>query len=35
MKPLAEDMRKEYYQPELWEWFEYIYNELKRREQQL
>jgi len=35
MKPLAEGMRKEYHQPELWEWFEYLYNEMKKREQQL
>ncbi len=33
MKPLAEGMRKEYHQPELWEWFEYLYNEMKKREQ--
>jgi len=32
MKPLAEGMRKEYHQPELFEWFEYLYNELQKRE---
>jgi len=35
MKPLVEGMRKEYHQPELFEWFEYLYNEMKKREQQL
>jgi len=33
MKPLVEGMRKEYHQPELFEWFEYLYNEMKKREQ--
>ena len=35
MKPLAEGMRKEYNQPQLFEWFEYLYKEMKKREQQL
>ena len=35
MKPLVEGMRKEYHQPELFEWFEYLYNEMKKREQTL
>jgi hypothetical protein len=34
IKPLVEGIRKEY-DPELWEWFEYLYNEMKKREQKL
>jgi hypothetical protein len=33
MKPLVEGMRKEYHNPEFSEWFEYLYNEMKKREQ--
>ncbi len=32
-KPLVEGMRKEYHDPELLEWFEYLYNEMRKREQ--
>jgi hypothetical protein len=35
MKPLAEGMRKEYHNPGFFEWFEYLYNEMKKREQKL
>jgi hypothetical protein len=35
MKPLVEGMRKEYHNPGFFEWFEYLYNEMKKREQQL
>jgi hypothetical protein len=31
MKPVAEGMRKRV--PQSWEWFEYLYNEMKKREQ--
>ena len=31
MKPIAEGMRKKI--PQSWEWFEYLYNEMKKREQ--
>jgi hypothetical protein len=33
MKPIVEDMRKQNF-PRLWEWFEYLYNEMQKREQQ-
>ncbi len=35
LKPIIEGMRKQYNIPELFEWFEYLYNELQRREQRL
>jgi len=35
MKPLVEGMRREYHNPGFFEWFEYLYNEMKKREQQL
>jgi len=35
MKPLAEGLRKEFNNPSVYEWGEYLYNELKKREQQL
>ena len=35
MKPLVEGMRKEYHDPAFFEWFEYLYNEMKKREQKL
>ena len=34
-KPLVEGMRKEYHDPGFFEWFEYLYNEMKKREQKL
>lgn len=33
-EPLMKELRKRH-DPGLWEWFEYLYNEVKRREQQL
>jgi hypothetical protein len=33
MKPLAEGIRKARGRPQAWEWFEYLYNEMKKREQ--
>jgi len=33
VKPLIEGRRKELNQPTLWEWFEYLYDEMKKREQ--
>jgi len=35
IKPLIEGRRKELNQPTLWQWFEYLCNELKKREQKL
>jgi hypothetical protein len=35
VKPIIEGMRKQYNMPKLFEWFEYLYNELQRREQRL
>ena len=35
MKPIAEGMRKQYNQPQWYEWFEYLYNEMQKREQRL
>jgi hypothetical protein len=35
VKPIAEGLRKEFSIPEIFEWFEYLYNETKKREQQL
>ena len=31
-KPLAEGLRKEFNDPMVFEWFEYLYNEVKKRE---
>jgi len=33
MKPLVEGIRKEYHDPTVFEWFEYLCNEMKKREQ--
>ena len=35
MSPIAEGMRKQAQRPQIWEWFEYTYNEMQKREQQL
>ena len=32
MKPIVEGMRKQFNQPKSLEWFEYLYNEIKKRE---
>jgi hypothetical protein len=34
-KPIQEGLRRKYDQPKWGEWFEYLYNEIKRREQKL
>jgi hypothetical protein len=34
-KPLTEALRKYFNHPQMAEWFEYLYNEMKKREQQL
>ena len=35
LKPMAEGERNQTNRPQIWEWFEYVYNELKKREQKL
>jgi len=35
MKPMIEDYRQKVNQPQFCEWFEYLYNTMKKREQQL
>ncbi len=35
IKPIAEGQRKQTNRPQIWEWFEYLYNEMQKREQQL
>ena len=35
VRPIVEGRRKEWNTPQYWEWFEYLYNELKKREQKL
>jgi len=35
LKPIAEGERKQFNRPQIWEWWEYLYNEMKRREQKL
>jgi hypothetical protein len=35
LKPLAEGERKQFGRPQIWEWWEYLYNEMKKREQKL
>lgn len=35
MKPIVEGIRKEYHGPQYYEWFEYLYNEMKKREKKL
>ena len=35
LKPLAEGERRQTNRPQIWEWFEYLYNEMQKREQQL
>jgi len=34
-KPITEAARKHYKRPQIWEWFEYLYNEMQKRERQL
>jgi hypothetical protein len=33
IKPVAEGERKEFARPQIWEWWEYLYNEMQKREQ--
>jgi hypothetical protein len=33
MKMIVEGTRQQYNTPKLFEWFEYLYNEMKKREQ--
>jgi hypothetical protein len=35
LKPIAEGERKQFGRPQIWEWWEYLYNEMKKREQKL
>jgi len=35
LKPIAERVRKEVNSPHFFEWFEYLYNEIQKREQRL
>ena len=35
MKPIIEDARKQLKQPQYAEWVEYLYNEMKKRQQRL
>ena len=35
LKPLVEGMRKQTNVPGYFEWFEYLYNEIKKRQQKL
>jgi len=35
MKTLIQEDRKQTNEPRTWEWFEYLYNEMKKREQKL
>jgi hypothetical protein len=35
MKHVAEGERKKFGRPQIWEWWEYLYNEMKKREQKL
>ena len=35
MKPIVEGWRKQFNRPQMSEWFEYLYNEMKKRERQL
>jgi len=35
MKPIAEGARKQYGMPSLFEWFEYLYNEMKKRKKEV
>jgi LPS sulfotransferase NodH len=35
MKPMTEALRKYFNRPQMAEWFEYLYNEMKKREQKI
>jgi hypothetical protein len=34
LKPIAEGERNQTQRPQIWEWFEYLYNEMQKREQE-
>jgi len=35
LKPVAEGERKQFGRPQIWEWWEYLYNEMQKREESL
>jgi len=35
MEPIVKEARKRWKRPSIWEWFEYLYNEMQKREQKL
>ena len=35
MRDIAEGERKQFGRPQIWEWWEYLYNEMQKREQKL
>lgn len=35
IEPITKEYRERVKRPQLWEWFEYLYDEMKKREQQL
>jgi hypothetical protein len=35
LRPVAEGERKQFNRPQIWEWWEYLYNEMQKREQKL
>jgi hypothetical protein len=35
LKPIAEGERKRFGRPQIWEWWEYLYNEMQKREKKL
>jgi len=35
IEPLVKERRKRRKRPQIWEWFEYLYNEMQKREQTL
>jgi hypothetical protein len=34
LKPVAEGERKQFDRPQIWEWWEYLYNQMQKREQE-
>jgi len=35
IKPIVEGIREQFNDPRFYEWFEYLYNEMQKREQRL
>jgi len=35
LQPVAEGERKQFDRPQIWEWWEYLYNEMQKREKKL